>query len=340
MLKILFLADTHIGFDDPQRKRIVRRRRGNEFWRNYLLALDPAFSGEVDLVIHGGDLLYRSKVPSGLVSKSFAPLIRIADKGIPVFVVPGNHERGYFNRTLFDFHPNLFIFNQPRSFHLIVKGMSVLLAGFPFIRENIRQQFINVVEETKWQDFSADIRLLCFHQNVDGASVGPVNFTFRKRPDTIDIDQIPGKFDAVLTGHIHRHQIIQKNLAGNSIPVPVIYPGSTERTSFAEMDEDKGFIVLNFDQNGGTGSQLLKTDFHKLKSRPMLQFSIDIGTWNSERFTDWLKKLIQSIPVDSLVRLQITGAVDRSVQNVLRIRNLRALCHPEMNIYLHYSQEN
>jgi DNA repair exonuclease SbcCD nuclease subunit len=334
MLKILFLADTHIGFDDPQRKRVVRRRRGNEFWHNYLKALDPAFTREVDLVIHGGDLLYRSKVPSALVSKSFAPLIRIAEMGIPVVVVPGNHERGHFDRTLFDFHSNLHIFEKPKSIRIVINGINILLAGFPFVRDNIRQTFAGVLQETGWQQHRADVRLLCFHQNVDGASVGPAGYTFRKRPDTIDINQIPGQFNAALTGHIHRYQVLNKKSDNNPHPVPVIYPGSTERTSFAEIDEDKGYVILKFVKNDQPECALDRIDFQKLDSRPMLHFNLDAAGWNRDLLTEWLREMFRTLPEDSLIRLQINGRISRSLQNALRIKNLRLLCPPSMNIYL------
>ena len=58
-IKILLLADTHIGFDSPLNPRITRRRRGDDFLRNFRIALEPALEGNVDLVVHGGDILYR-----------------------------------------------------------------------------------------------------------------------------------------------------------------------------------------------------------------------------------------------------------------------------------------
>jgi len=57
IIRILFLADTHLGFDDPFRPRIQRRRRGSEFFANFKYALQPAVKGRVDYVVHGGDLL-------------------------------------------------------------------------------------------------------------------------------------------------------------------------------------------------------------------------------------------------------------------------------------------
>ena len=41
IIRILFLADTHLGFDFPFRPRIQRRRRGPEFFANFKRAARP-----------------------------------------------------------------------------------------------------------------------------------------------------------------------------------------------------------------------------------------------------------------------------------------------------------
>jgi DNA repair exonuclease SbcCD nuclease subunit len=57
IIRILFLADRHLGFDFSFRPRIQPRRRGPEFFANFKLALLPALQGRVDCAVHGGDLL-------------------------------------------------------------------------------------------------------------------------------------------------------------------------------------------------------------------------------------------------------------------------------------------
>jgi DNA repair exonuclease SbcCD nuclease subunit len=57
IIRIPFLADTHLGFDLPFRLRIQRHRRGPEFFANFERTLMPALQGRVDCVVHGGDFL-------------------------------------------------------------------------------------------------------------------------------------------------------------------------------------------------------------------------------------------------------------------------------------------
>ena len=78
-VRILLVSDTHLGLDMPFRPRVKRRRRGPDFFANFSEALGPARRGEIDCVVHGGDLLYRYKVPPALVDMALQPLKEIAD---------------------------------------------------------------------------------------------------------------------------------------------------------------------------------------------------------------------------------------------------------------------
>jgi DNA repair exonuclease SbcCD nuclease subunit len=240
-MRVLFLSDTHLGFDLPLRPGGVRPRRGDDFFQNFERALEPARRGEVDVVVHGGDLLYRSRVPAWLAEAALAPLRRIADAGIPVLLVPGNHERSRMPFPLLAVHERLHLFDWPRTFLVEARGLRVAFMGFPYTHD-IRGRFPEMLAALDREHASADLRVLCLHQCVEGATCGPGNFTFRFGPDVIRRSDLPRNVVATLSGHIHRHQILQRGDGP-----PVIYAGSTERTSFAEAAETKGFVLLELD---------------------------------------------------------------------------------------------
>jgi hypothetical protein len=100
-------------------------------------------------------------------------------------------------------HPNIHIFDHPRTFSLQIRGITLALAGFPFVRYGIRKDFKNILGQTGWHRSTADGYLLCLHQCLEGARVGPVDFTFCYQPDVIKARDIPDGFVAVLAGHIH-----------------------------------------------------------------------------------------------------------------------------------------
>ena len=271
MIRLLLLADTHLGFDLPERPRVQRRRRGHDFLANYARALAPALQGDVDLVVHAGDVFDRPQVSATVAYQAFEPLRRIAEHGVPVFIVPGNHERSRLPHARFAAHRNIHIFDRPRTVSITVKGGRIALSGFPYERRDVRSKLAQLLNGTEWQRHGADVRLLCLHHCVEGARVGPQNFTFTTAADVIRINDIPAAFAAVLSGHIHRHQVLSADLRRRPVAVPVLYPGSIERTAFAEIGEDKGYLLVQLND------QRTRWEFRALPARPMIarQISLD-----------------------------------------------------------------
>ncbi len=267
VIRLLLLADTHLGIDLPRRPRIVRRRRGHDFFANFERALQAARDHAVHAVVHGGDVFYRSRVPASLVQTGFAPLKRLADDGIPIYVVPGNHERSAIPFPLLAQHPRIHLFDRPRTFAAEWDGVRVALAGFPFERHGVRGAFRTLLDQTGWARAAADVRLLCVHQSVEGATVGVQHYTFRSGDDVVRAADVPAPFAAILAGHIHRHQVLTVDLRGRPLPTPVLYPGSIERTSFAEREEEKGYVLLEVTPGNEPGGALHRWTFHPLPAR-------------------------------------------------------------------------
>lgn len=332
LARILFLADTHLGFDFPFRPRIQRRRRGPDFFSNFEQALAPALTGAVDCVVHGGDLLYRSKVPSQLVEMAFAPLKRIADNGIPVYLVPGNHERSAIPHRHLAQHPLIHIFDDPQTLIYRKKDFTMALVGFPFVRIGIRKDFLCLLDQTGWRKVRADGYLLCIHQLIDGATVGPSNFMFRYSHDVIRITEIPSGFSAVLCGHIHRFQVLTKDLRARPLCAPVLYPGSIERTSFAEKDEKKGYLTLDVETEGSHAGKLLHWEFHELYARPMVKLELHADNMNSTELASWIKDRLKKLPADSIVKLNVHGYGAEDILKVFSAPSLRLLAPASMNI--------
>ena len=335
IVRVLLVADTHLGFDLPFRPRIVRRRRGHDFFANFQKALEPALRGEVDLVIHGGDLFYRSRVPEALVEMAMAPLVQVAQTGLPVFVIPGNHERSRIPMHLWRVHPNIHIFDEPKTFHCAVGNVSIALSGFPFCRR-ARGLFRGLVDETRGKQAAADIRVLCVHQTVEGAQVGVQDYTFRGGLDVIAGKDIPARFAAVLCGHIHRSQILTHDLSGRALAAPVVYPGAVERTSFAERDEAKHYAVAEFAASGDGRGQLLHVSFVPLPARPMFSLVVQPDGLSSEVLTRHLRTQLSALEPEAVVGIQVRGPVSREAVRILSAAHIRSLAPRKMNVSVKY----
>lgn len=332
VVRILLLADTHLGFDLPVNPRVNRRRRGHDFQANFAKALQPALTGDVDLVVHGGDVFNGSRPPSSVVWQAFEPLKRVADRGIPVYVVPGNHERGRLPHLRFAQHPYIHIFDEPRTFVTTIHGIRVALAGFPSERDDVRRKFIELVAGTGHDAVEAHVRLLCLHQCVEGATVGPANYTFTTAPDVIRTVDIPLGFAAVLSGHIHRQQVLATDLRGRPLPAPVLYPGSIERTSIAEADEEKGYMIVELSRERERVN--VSWQVHSLPARPLVRHDLQLDGLAATQVESAIRLLVASAPADAVISVRVTGAVTRDVARVLSANFLRALTPATMNLDL------
>lgn len=295
-MRVLFLSDTHLGFDLPARPRVVRRRRGVDFFENFERALEAAVAGTIDVVVHGGDLLYRSRVPAWLAEAALAPLKRLAASGVPVLLVPGNHERGRMPYPLLAMDEYLHIFERPRTVVLEARGVRAAFVGFPYTA-GIRHRFREVVVAATREMPPADVRVLCLHHCIEGSTCGPGDFTFRFGPDVIRAADLPRDVAVTLSGHIHRHQVLRP-----AARPPVIYAGSIERTSFAEASETKGFVVLELTRAGLGGFE-----FQPLPARPMVIRTLVLGDADADEARARVAAAIDSTPADAVVQLRISG---------------------------------
>ena len=297
-MRVLFVSDTHLGLDLPSRPRIIHRRRGDDFFQNFERALDAVRTGDIDVVVHGGDLLYRSRVPAWLAEAALAPLKRLASSGVPVLLVPGNHERARMPYPLLALHESLHVFDRPRSVGLEARGVRVAFIGFPYTWE-IRHRFPEVLAAATRDTRDADVRVLCIHQCIEGATCGPGNFVFRSGPDVIRTADLPRDVAVTLSGHIHRHQVLRP--PGRA---PVVYAGSVERTSFAEAPETKGYVVLELLRSG-----LGPFEFRPLPARPMMTRTLSFGDGNDVETYARVAAAIESTPDDAVVQLRVSGVV-------------------------------
>lgn len=236
-IRFLHLADTHIGARHPG------RGSGDPYLVNFRRALAPAARGEVDLVLHGGDLFHRSRPPPKRLYEAAETLRAAAEGGAEVVVVPGNHERSLVPCRMLLAHRRIHLVDRPRTVRLALGGIEIAIFGFPFVRRDPRAQFKTVLRTAGWPAARAGVNVLLCHQTFDGATVGPVDYCFRRGPDVIPRTWVPTAFDYLALGHIHRHQMLPHPRRPT---LAFAYPGSTERTARAERFEEKGYLAGEF----------------------------------------------------------------------------------------------
>ncbi len=329
VFNIIFVSDTHLGFDLPLHPRVNKPRRGEDFFNNFAAVLQYAREKKADYLVHGGDLFYRSRIPLGMVNRVYQMLHTFAIEGIKILIVPGNHERANLPPSLFLTDSNIHIFDRARSFTFTKGRHKISFSGFPFQKGDIRTSFKSCLEATGWNYLNGMARFLCVHQIIEGARVGPNGFRFTNGPQTITRADIPENFTAVLAGHIHRAQIIHRTGIPNDHRFPIIYSGSIERTSSAERKEIKGFydIEIRLQANGRLAYSAI--DFVELSTRPMEEIFIPVNLSQGEVLA-FIEEQTRELNPRSIVyfKCRSGGGVERSI--LPGARQLRTILPPAM----------
>jgi DNA repair exonuclease SbcCD nuclease subunit len=139
---------------------------------------------------------------------------------------------------------------------------------------------------------------------VEGATCGPPpGFTFRDGEEVVAGGDLPADVAVVLCGHVHRHQLLRRDLRGRLLPSPIVYAGSVERTSFAEREESKGFLMVEVGA-GGPGGRLLACDFRPLPARPMRVHEVP-STTSAAELERQIRAVLAESPEDVVLQLRV-----------------------------------
>ena len=166
------------------------------------------------------------------------------------------------------------------------------------------------------------------HQTVEGAKIE--NYTFRRGKDVIPVKKLPSHFQAILSGHIHRKQILTKN--SDSQKIPIIYPGSTERTSFVEKNEEKGFFEIVF-TNKNKLWKIKYLNFHVLPTRPMEELFIEKNL-KHEILKPYLFAQIAKLNKNSIIRIKCDPELNIQIKKQLSQKFLRETFPKSLNFQL------
>ncbi len=318
-IRFLHIGDTHFGVHYAVKpKNLLRRAYGDLFFQKSKDVIHSAIlNHKIDFIIHCGDFFNRSKPPPKVIDRAVKPFLFAANKGIPIYLLPGNHERSKLPLGLLSFHDNIKLFSKPTSYYFQKHGINIKILGFPFYRENIQSKFTNLLSYA-WNNCKNDFHLhhfsiLLLHQLIEGSRLE--NYTFRTGNDVVPYIQLPNYINYIACGHVHRFQFLHQSLDShsqsphiqsthsdysiyqdisrnlyssrnytnqkfNQNPV-VAYSGSLERVSLAEINEAKGYIIgkLSLSQNDSS-IKSVEYNFHSIPPIDMIHHVWDLNKKN------------------------------------------------------------
>ena len=338
-VRVLHLADVHIGMENYGRLDPATGLNGRvmDFLRRLAGVVDYALENEVDLVLFAGDA-YKSRDPNSTHRREFARrIMRLADAGIPVVLLVGNHDLPAVSKRassieIFDTLrvPNITVASRDKL-HLLTtkKGDQIQVATVPYpqrqqllAHDDHKQKTIAELDELVHQMVAENIQalagqvdpslpaVLVGHFSVSEAKLGSERSVMLGR-DIVVLKSVLADpaWDYVALGHIHRHQELNKG----EHP-PIVYSGSLERIDFGEEKEQKGFVTADV-QKGHT-----EWRFHPVEARRFLTIRCDVRD-EVDPLTPVLDAIENQNVFDAVVRVIIQARVEQ--EGLLRDADIR-----------------
>ncbi len=299
-IKLLHTADIHIGMENYGRIDPATgiNARVMDFLRRLSDIGDYAIEQGVDVFVFAGDA-YKTRDPNPTYQREFARRIkRIADAGIPVIMLVGNHDLPAVAKraTSIDIFgtldvPNVIVGNREELTQIVCRrGQPLQVATVPYplrsalvSREDQQGKSLaeldTLLQNTMIENLQALATQARQHPDVPAILVGhfSVNEASHGSEQNIMIGRDAALPRSVLTdptwryvalGHIHKHQ----SLNGDFQP-PVLYSGSIERIDFGEEHEPKGFVVAEIG-DGPTTWEFVQG--YKRQARPFVTVKADV----------------------------------------------------------------
>ncbi len=273
-----------------------RFERKKDFQRCFEILVNFAVENRPDLLLVGGDF-YDTILPGNparaFVTEQFK---RLHERGIKVVLVSGHHdtpkslEQGVSPLAVHSRSGHAYFLQGPGLVNkkFTIDGSPVNIAGLSLDPSLSAEQ--DPLSGQRVED-DGDVNIFLTHYPIEGFQ------GYFGQETHIPESSIPDDFQLFAAGHLHKHQ--KRTVHG----VPVIYPGSTERCSFQEEGEQKGFVWLELSHEG-----IIAEEFHRTPARPMetLEFQAIREGNLSRQIQDAIERVSDS---EKILRVRIVGNI-------------------------------
>jgi len=309
-LKIIHVADTHLGYsayrkvcdEDGPFKGLNQREV--DTYLSFKKFVDRALELSPDVVLHSGDLFDSVRPSNRALAFALEQLVRLSEADIPVVLIAGNHSTPRIRETgsvfrLFEHLPNITPVYKGAYEQISIDDLTV--HAIPHIDGEAFKGALSSLARCGKTTY--EVAML--HSGVVGFKEFRMN-EFNEQ--IVDSCYLHDGLDYIAMGHYHGHYNITDNVS---------YSGSTERFSFAEANQAKGFIYIDLEAK--------TRDFIELPVRPML----DLPCIDGRR----LDALSLTAEIESRLDLDLNGAIvrlimrniPRSVYESLDFKRIRRL---------------
>jgi len=315
-VQLVHCSDMHLDKNFNIANLARAQERKDDLNKNFSAAVEYALKNKPDLFLITGDVFDRNS-PSNSARVFVTERVRqLSEAGIRVFLIGGNHDVPKFG-------------SQHLAIDVLASaGLATVFSGSDAIAKQIveingrkvcvagKSYFTRFESENPLRGYKipieGDYNILMIHASLQGlnvvSSIPEMAFQNPFRPG-----DIAKGLNYLALGHFHNH--FEREHEGCRI----VNPGSIERLSWGELNDEKGFVWAELD---GSDASL---EFIRLETRPMEEYTLDLST-NGDyppNLKDYLIEYLhkQSNPV-KLARLNLRGQITQEQYRQLKLNEI------------------
>ena len=231
-MRFLHISDTHLGY---RQYGLIEREQ--DFLDVFDEAIDIAINENVDFIIHTGDFFHTSRPSNKTIIDSINLLKKLSDKNIPIFCIPGNHDRG---NSVKDISPLQILENF--GLNLINSGVKefngIDIVGVKYIPKTALRKLngLKVALEKLLERSKQNYKILMLHQEF---------YPYFLDSKLMLDEEIPIEYNYTGIGHYH---IAEEPIKRDNSSY-IVHIGSTEFTAYNKNEESKSKFVALVDIN-------------------------------------------------------------------------------------------
>ena len=298
MYSFAHLSDVHIGaFRQPILQNLVIDA--------FNKAMDLCLQKKVDFIIISGDL-FDSNIPDmGLLNSAVRKMGEVKEKGIPFYVIYGNHDFSPTQTSIID------ILQSANLFTKVTKSKTeegklklefttdertkAKLCGISGRRQGIDREYYEILDRESLER-EKGFKVFVLHGAVSGYM--PADLV---EAEPMPVSNLPKGFEYYAGGHIHE-RLLNREHGYN-----IAYPGTLFGTNFTDLErsakgEKRGFFLASFSDK-----------LENIEFVPISVCGYDLREYNADdktsvRVQNELSELVRGIePEGKIVLLKVAG---------------------------------
>lgn len=333
MIRIVFTADNHLNRYYAKMSREQLRERRKRIRQAFRQTIDFAIKQNAHFYLHGGDLFDNSDPGPGELAFVAREFKRLQDNGIKILAISGNHD---MPRYMGESATPIRIYQELDALRVFGKRTEVEFETFDIDGTRVAigglapdpraDPDTDPLQDVTLNAPDADLKILLLHGGVEDTVPPGFGEGVFKKSTLASLKQI----DYFLIGDIHNTNKL------NIEHATVLIPGSTERLTFGEIQNEPGFYYLELD--GAAAHRPTKMTRKLIEPQSMRRHEIRCGNLPTDDPTSYIFEEIRAIShKEQLLQLRMDGILDRDAYHKLKFFDVWRL-GSELNFYFDFDK--